>query len=203
MSLKEQMIADLAIVFNLNEFGEEHEVNGQTLTVVIEIPSDAPLQTGEAWAGFTQHERRVHVTASDMPVVPAVGASITLDGVAMTVTDNPVQAGMLTLVLIPAPNPYPTACTILNPGLPNPTDYGRTRTGASSVAAMCRYVMSRELVRDDGGGEVYSTATAWLPVSASIPAYGSMTIGATSYMVLQVLQVVDPYGQAEWKVLLG
>jgi len=80
MSLKELIFNDIDSVFlNLDDFAEEHEVNGITLLCIVD--DDRLIERTDAAAqGTYLGEKLLFLKASDLPGKPSVGFRMTLDG---------------------------------------------------------------------------------------------------------------------------
>lgn len=103
-AFKEQVAADISGVFlELDEFAEEHELNGTTCTCVIQSPTaQEQFQQGLAYRGFegiSGEKIIVHVAKDSLPEVPAHGQVYSLDGELMEVDSCIDDMGMLSITL--------------------------------------------------------------------------------------------------------
>ena len=103
-AFKEQVAADVSGVFmNLDEFGEEHDLNGTTCTCVVQSPTAREqFQQGLEYRGYEGRGGTtviVHVAKDSLPEVPAHGEVYTLDGEIMEVDTCIDDMGMLSITL--------------------------------------------------------------------------------------------------------
>lgn len=103
-AFKDMLKADLDNVFiNAEEFADEHELNGQTVTCVVQSPTEQEkyLQ-GLDYRGFDGVRGQttiVHVKKEIIGEVPAEGEVITLDGELMLVDSCVDDMGLLSITL--------------------------------------------------------------------------------------------------------
>lgn len=105
--MREQIMVDQAAIGrNTDEFAEELEFDGATLT-----PEGEPLKGiigrqrfrlpgGGGWAGAAQGELTVHLMREDLAEVPEIGERVTLNGESLQVLDrSEPERGLLSFVL--------------------------------------------------------------------------------------------------------
>lgn len=105
MNFKDQVVADLSVFMNLNEFGEIHNVDGRQLLIVISKDATA----GRQRKGSTDYYRmtdgihvgtfKVYAFESDFPVVPKADSQMEIDGQYYRVVDCNKQMGVLEIEL--------------------------------------------------------------------------------------------------------
>lgn len=106
MTFKEQIEADIKNVFiNIDEFGEEHLVNSQKMTVIIDdlehIDRERRYKYSHAMYGDGVYIRQklIYVKASDFGALPAIGRSVTFDGKVYIVTSAINEDGIYSIEL--------------------------------------------------------------------------------------------------------
>lgn len=103
MTFKEILAQDVRNVFlNMDEFAEEHIVNGRPMAVQIddnELLERDKAGTGVHQDGLYKSRRLIYVASADFGKRPAVGALLTLDGKQYRVVDCKDEAGLLSIEL--------------------------------------------------------------------------------------------------------
>ena len=103
---KEMVAADIEKVFlNLDEFGEEHNLNGTTCICILQdesVVEDLSIdqQMSQSYAGLFGSRVLVNCKASDLPEVPVTDQSFRVDGKLHIVESCANDMGMLTIQLI-------------------------------------------------------------------------------------------------------
>ena len=103
-AFKDMVEADMDAVFlNLDEFAEEHNLNGADCVCILESPTSmGQLQQGKDYEGYDVVHRTVitiHVKKSDLGEMPVEDQDFTLDGELFQVESCVEHKGMLTLSL--------------------------------------------------------------------------------------------------------
>ncbi len=104
MNFKEAIEKDLSSVFfNANEFAEEHELEGETLGLVVEDTSLEELKGyGKDQLSASQevfsHFKTIFVRSSDF-YVPKVGSFLNLDGNEYYVEESAEDMGIIRIVI--------------------------------------------------------------------------------------------------------
>lgn len=100
MSFKDQVKRDVSCVFfNLEEFGDTHEINGKAMTAIIddnllkEAPTDPSIQ------GIWSEQTTLYVKAEEYGDAPKRGSLILLDGQKHEVIDLTVEMGIYKITL--------------------------------------------------------------------------------------------------------
>lgn len=103
MTFKELLAQDIHNVFlNLDEFAEEHQVNGRPMPVQLdenELLERDKSRMGGHQDGLYKTRRLIFVAASDFGARPAIGSLLNLDGHQYKVTDCKDEAGMYSIEL--------------------------------------------------------------------------------------------------------
>ncbi len=101
MNMKEAILQDLSIFVNIDEFAELHEVNGQTIPVVIDadITKKRLRYRDESYDGVYSGQVVVYVKSADLPGVPAIGSVFRLDGKMYLVANASNEMGILEITL--------------------------------------------------------------------------------------------------------
>lgn len=102
MNFKDQLKKDLDIFFNLDEFGEIHELDGQTISIIIDEDNS------DQYSGTTEMENTVqgvyesictiYVKSSDYKK-PSIGYRLNLDKKNYVVINSNEQSGVLKIEL--------------------------------------------------------------------------------------------------------
>ena len=102
MNFKEQLDKDLNVFINIDEFAEQHELDGKLLPVVVDGDDfkefSGILEMENAMRGIFQTTLTVYVKSSDFEK-PDVGSRLTLDDKSYFVTSVSESAGVLKIVL--------------------------------------------------------------------------------------------------------
>lgn len=96
MSFRDQMAADLAVIFNIDEFAEMHTINGKQVKCVVD--SDKLLaQAGEfnLTAGMTM----IYVPVTELSFVPIPGMQLLYDGKPSQISTVNTTAGVYEILL--------------------------------------------------------------------------------------------------------
>jgi hypothetical protein len=95
VGLRDQIAADIDSVFlNLDEFGEEHVIDGRTVVCVIDDDSRGQMGSGDLDGVFVA-TRRVFVRESDLAREPVVGRRMVMDSKPYLVLSISCEMGML------------------------------------------------------------------------------------------------------------
>ena len=98
MTLKEQMAGDVAdLFFMLDDFGEEHKVEGKTIAVVPDADTLQSLK--ETTIGLAEASLLIYARVADLPKRKAPGSFINYDGREMLVVDWTENYGVAALAL--------------------------------------------------------------------------------------------------------
>jgi len=96
-AFKEQLAKDLTDVFlNVDEFGDEHTINGVTVKVVVD---NDELQQRSDKSGIDLGETLFFVRVGDMPVKPAVNKELRFDGKIMFIRSFMEDDGLYEITL--------------------------------------------------------------------------------------------------------
>lgn len=102
-TFKEQLKADLDTFINMDEFADEHELNGETVNCVVQSPTEQEMfQQGIDYSGYEAARGRlviVHIKREALEDVPAEGQEMTLDGEYGDVDRCVEDLGMLSIYL--------------------------------------------------------------------------------------------------------
>ena len=95
-TFKEMMAADRGIFLNLDEFGDEHVIEGQTITAVLDEETFAESKNGEdiGLAAFVLFAR-----VEDLPEQRASGESLNVNGKECTIVSWRTDGGMASIYL--------------------------------------------------------------------------------------------------------
>lgn len=101
MNLKSQMAADLAAFFNLDEFAETHNINGQDITCIIDnhISKQWTNRMRDDYDGLLMRQIVLFVKESDLGYVPDYDQRMTIDGKWYTVMECTHDSGVLEITL--------------------------------------------------------------------------------------------------------
>lgn len=102
MSFKDILHRDIKQTFlNLDEFGEEHEVNGKTMTVIFDdienVEREKKMQSH--MDGLYARQYFLYVCADDFGPLPAQGKIVTVDKKKYLVVDATDEAGVYGITL--------------------------------------------------------------------------------------------------------
>ena len=102
-TFKESLTQDLDIFLNMDEFAEEHELNGVPTLCVVQSPTDREifLQNRDyaGYDGIYGKQTIVHVKKSDLPELPPEQQVFYLDGEIYKVAQVIDDMGMVSIVL--------------------------------------------------------------------------------------------------------
>lgn len=103
-TFKEQLASDLENTFlNLDEFAEEHEVNGKTVTCVVQSPTEQEMfQQGIAYSGYEVTHGNLtilHIKKDDFGETPVESQVVELDGESGLVKSCIEDMGLLSIYL--------------------------------------------------------------------------------------------------------
>lgn len=103
-TFKEDLTEDLRdVFFNVDEFAEEHDLNGTVCLCVLEKPRTEEKYirsaTYDAYEGIHGASVTVHVESHLLPEIPVEGMRLDLDGEVMLVDSCTQEAGLLSIVL--------------------------------------------------------------------------------------------------------
>ncbi len=104
MGFKEIAFQDIRKVFlNLEEFGEEHVVDGKRLTVMIdgsEVIERSKMQTEKGRIdGIYKKQIVLYISVSSFGPMPAIGRILSLDGASYRVMDAVNEGGVYSITL--------------------------------------------------------------------------------------------------------
>ena len=103
-TFKEDLTEDLRdVFFDVDEFAEEHDLNGTVCLCVLEKPRTEEKYirgaTYDAYEGIHGASVTVHVESRLLPEIPVEGMRFDLDGEVMFVDSCTHEAGLLSIVL--------------------------------------------------------------------------------------------------------
>jgi len=98
MNFKEMVERDRAIFLNLDEFGEEHRIDGKTITVVVDANALKERQGGNELS-VAESSLLIYAAVEDLPTPKAPGAGMNVDGREYIVDDWSVDMGIATVAL--------------------------------------------------------------------------------------------------------
>lgn len=103
-ALKEDLTEDLrGVFFDVDEFAEEHDLNGSVCLCVVEKSRTEEKYlrgaTYDAYEGIHGTSVTVHVESRLLPEIPVEGMRFDLDGEVMLVDSCTNEAGLLSIVL--------------------------------------------------------------------------------------------------------
>ncbi|MEZ3453519.1 MAG: hypothetical protein K1W17_04030 [Oscillospiraceae bacterium] len=99
-SFKEILNSDIKSVFlNPSEFGEEHNVQGKTMVIVLDDMENIEREKKVRSDGFFTKQILFYVSAEDFGEMPSPNGLITLDGKRYTVVDATDEAGIYAITL--------------------------------------------------------------------------------------------------------
>lgn len=103
LTFKETLTTDLDTFINMDEFAEEHELNGEMVNCVVQSPTDREIfLQNRDYAGFDGiygKQTIVHVKKSDLPELPPEQQVFYLDGEIYKVSRVIDDMGMVSIVL--------------------------------------------------------------------------------------------------------
>lgn len=102
-TFKDALESDLDTFINLDEFADEHELQGKTVTCVVQSPTEQEMfQHGIDYNGYEGTHGNlavVHVKKDDFGEVPAEGQIVTLDDAIGSVRSCVDDMGMLSIYI--------------------------------------------------------------------------------------------------------
>lgn len=98
-TFKDQLISDLDIFINLDEFGELHSINGRDIAIIIDNDR-LDKRSNKEYDGISVGELLFFVKMSDYGSCPEKGTPVIFDGRQMYVFDTPREdMGMYEIIL--------------------------------------------------------------------------------------------------------
>ena len=99
MSLfKEMMEADRGVFLNLDEFGDEHVIEGRTIVAVLDEENFVESKNGED-IGLAAFDLVLYARTEELPRQRPSGESLNVDGRECTVVSWRTDSGMATIYL--------------------------------------------------------------------------------------------------------
>ena len=102
-TFKECLEQDLDTFINMDEFAEEHDLNGTMTLCVVQSPTDRDIflqqRDLQGFDGIYGKQVIVHVKKSDLPELPPEQQVFRLDGETYMVSEVIDEVGMVTIVL--------------------------------------------------------------------------------------------------------
>lgn len=99
-TLKEQIALDISHFLNVNEFADEHDLNGTTCICVIQsVKAQDDYSESVYNAELVKDYLQVDCRESDLPEVPTFGQAFTVDGELYLVASVAQNMGMVTIKL--------------------------------------------------------------------------------------------------------
>jgi hypothetical protein len=98
MTLKSQIQADIPAFFDLDEFAEEHEVNGATVSCIWDQDLSTERSKGDRNMGVYLHQPVLFVPLVSLSK-PRIAERMTVDGEYYTVTNVVESEGVLEITL--------------------------------------------------------------------------------------------------------
>ena len=92
------MAADRGIFLNLDEFGDEHVIEGQTITAVLDEGTFGESKKGED-IGLAACDLVLHACEEDLPDQRPSGESLNVNGKECTIISWETAGGMATIYL--------------------------------------------------------------------------------------------------------
>ena len=97
-SFKNMMAADRGIFLNIDEFGDKHEIEGRTITAVLDEETFDESKKGED-IGLASFDSVLFARVEDLPRQRPSGESLNVDGRECTIISWRSDAGMATIYL--------------------------------------------------------------------------------------------------------
>ena len=97
-AFKEMMAADRGIFLNLDEFGEEHVVEGRNITAVLNDETLGESKKGED-IGLAAFDFVLYARVEDLPDQRASGESLNVNGRECTIVSWRTDGGMASIYL--------------------------------------------------------------------------------------------------------
>ena len=100
-NFKDQMAADMAVIFNLDEFAQMHDINGQQVNCIVDIDSFKVRPGGEQqqYDGIFYAVKKLFVKVADLPKRPRQGKKFSLDDEPYVVIDCAEQDGVFEITI--------------------------------------------------------------------------------------------------------
>lgn len=100
-AFKDMVAADNDAFINLDEFAEEHDLNGTVTKAVVEgkVSKERHFRVGTIYEGIYEGDIVAHVKKSDLPEVPVRDEIFNLDGVSYLVAECTDDMGILSIEL--------------------------------------------------------------------------------------------------------
>ena len=99
MSFKDIVREDIqAVFFNLDEFAEEHTIDGRKKVCIIDQDANVTSAVPSVMGVYAAN-RRIYVKEKEMKVLPKEGKRLSLDGQFFFVTDARVEMGVFVIEL--------------------------------------------------------------------------------------------------------
>lgn len=96
---KDMVNSDLENVFlNLDEFGEEHDIDGKTVVCVVDDEGLSEKQGGSE-SVISNAEKMIFAKSEDLPMPKGYGSTLMLDGVPYIVNKWNEDMGIATIIL--------------------------------------------------------------------------------------------------------
>ena len=92
------MVADRGIFLNLDEFGDEHVIEGQTITALLDEETFDESKKGED-IGLAAFDLVLFARVEDLPDQRPSGESLNVDGKECTIVSWRTDAGMASIYL--------------------------------------------------------------------------------------------------------
>lgn len=92
------MAADRGIFLNLDEFGDEHVIEGQTITAVLDDATFSESKKGED-IGLAAYDCALYARVEDLPAQRASGESMNVNGKEFTIVSWRTDGGMASIYL--------------------------------------------------------------------------------------------------------
>lgn len=104
MGFKEQLFKDIGNVFmNPDEFGEQHEVDGKSMNVIVDnlevINRSKKQAEGGRIDGVFQRQLLFYVSRSEFGRLPAIGRMLDFDGKKYRISDAVDEGGVYSITL--------------------------------------------------------------------------------------------------------
>lgn len=95
---KEMLEADRGVFLNLDEFGDEHVIEGKTIAAVLDEENFVESKNGED-IGLAAFDLVLYASVEDLPRQRPSGESLNVDGRECTIVSWRTDAGMATIYL--------------------------------------------------------------------------------------------------------